>query len=322
MGQKMVFFTVLNQIGVLFGLILIGYVLKKTNKINDSSTSHLSNLLMDVALPAAIIMSLQRPFEKELFVNGLLFLVLTVLAVVVGYFITIAFNGALKIKDPERPVWLITGMTNNITFMGAPIVIALYGDIGFVYISFGNISFNIVHFCFSYAVFLPKEQKKGFRMFLLNLKTALLQPAVLSCFIGVIFFVTDFKIPSPISDIFSYVGPLTTPISMIMIGSLVSRFSFKELFGDWKPYVASSIRLIIVPIIEFLLLAPFIKDHIFLGVHIVATAMPIATIGMILGEKYGGYGALTSKYIVISTLLSIITLPTVSLLVTYLMTFF
>ena len=96
---------------------------------------------------------------------------------------------------------------------------------------------------------------------------------------------------------------------MIYIGAVLGRMHLKEMIYDRWAYVISIIRLIVVPLTAYLMLRPFITDQLVLGVVIVGLSTPIGAYCAILAAQYGADEKTASRYIFISTALSILTMP-------------
>lgn len=102
---------------------------------------------------------------------------------------------------------------------------------------------------------------------------------------------------------------MTTPLSMIIIGRIISEMKIKEIIKEKNIYSNSIIRLLIIPLLVFFILKIFIISNIVLGVCVLLAAMPVAVTTPIFAEKYNGDINLSSKAVVISTLLSVVTIP-------------
>lgn len=140
-------------------------------------------------------------------------------------------------------------------------------------------------------------------------------PPVLAVAIGLILFVFSLKLPEPIFKVLEMVGSMTTPLSMIIIGSLLMEVKLSEAFKSFSIFYVSAVRLIILPLVVILFSVLFGVKGIVLGVPALATAMPIGALVAIFAEKYGADALLASRAVLLSTLLSMITIPTVVALI-------
>ena len=108
---------------------------------------------------------------------------------------------------------------------------------------------------------------------------------------------------------------MTTPLSMIIIGSLLTEIKLSETLTGLSIFYVSAIRLLILPLVVIFLSVLFGIKEIVLGVPALATAMPIGALVPIFAEKYGADALLASRAVFLSTLLSMITIPAVVALI-------
>jgi predicted permease len=79
-----------------------------------------------------------------------------------------------------------------------------------------------------------------------------------------------------------------------------------DVLGAWA---LLALKLLVVPVLTWCLLRPFIADPVILGVFVVISAMPIAAASTMLSIEYGGDEKLATRCVFLSTLLSVATLP-------------
>ena len=96
------------------------------------------------------------------------------------------------------------------------------------------------------------------------------------------------RLPLPIETSLKLVGATTTPISMIVVGSMLAEMKFKNIFSDLSIYYATIVRLLIVPMIVYVVLKLIKVDELLLNICVILQAMPAAVSTAIIAEKYGG----------------------------------
>ncbi len=104
-------------------------------------------------------------------------------------------------------------------------------------------------------------------------------------------------------------GGITTPISMIIIGSMLCSSNIKDMLGDFNLYYLSLVRLVIVPIVTYFVMTMFNIDSMLVAICTLLVAMPGAVVGPVIALSSGGDGKYGSQCIFITTLLSVITIP-------------
>jgi len=300
--------VVIEQVLVLFLVILVGFVAKKRKMITDEVSQKLSGLLLYVTMPFMIIVSFHVEFSMQMLRNAGIVFVLAVAAhvfsIILGVLLFCKFTPSIS------KIMRFSAVFSNCAFMGFPVIDGLFGRDGIFYASIYISVFHI--FIWTYGVglfsggFDLRDTKKMFK--------AILNPGIISVAIGLIIFVSQIKLPAPLYQALSMVGGMTTPLSMLIVGALLADASFKGVMFKWHLYYGVLVRLLLIPLLVFLGLRMFAIPSMLLGITVVLTAMPIAVNTAIFAEKYGGDAKLASQYIALSTLLSIITIPAIILL--------
>ena len=138
----------------------------------------------------------------------------------------------------------------------------------------------------------------------------LVSPATLSCVAVVflaVFHITDSG--GIIQSTCSYLGQITVPASMLIIGSSLAVQPLKSVFGHLTPYISVAFRLICAPLIVNLAFRFILPDTFVLGVITVSCGMPVAAVGTMFCLLYNGDGETMARATFLSTVASIITIP-------------
>ncbi len=303
------FFVVLDNMIVLCVCMFFGFIAYKARILDDITNAGLSRILLTISLPCTIIISMQKPFTSELLAEGLIALFSFGVVVLFGAFFGHILAKFLKVGITDSGVWVTSLMLPNTVYMGYPIIQAVFGGEALFYASMAVVLFNV--FAFSLGIKFITAGNKAENV---SLKALLTNKAILATILGLIMFLFSIKLPSPIYNGISLVGSTTTPISMLIIGSLLARGKVSEIFSDWKIYVLTAAKLIVLPIITFFVFRNFIKNETLLGIIVILSAMPVATIVAIFAKQYEVNAELASKIVFISTILCVFTIPLISLL--------
>jgi predicted permease len=300
------FYAVFEQILALFLLLLAGYLARKSGLLDSQLTKGLSGLLLKLALPALIIDSMQKPFSASLLrESGIIFFIsLAVYACSVVF--ALLFPRVLAATPEERGVFSFALIFSNVGFMGYPVVFAVFGETGVFYAAIYNLPFNFL--LFTLGIMIISKKVEGAPP--INWKL-LVNPAVAAVFIGFFLFLFSVALPRPISLAVHQLGLLTPPLSMLLVGSLLCTIPVKRVFTDWRVYIVSLLRLLLLPFLVWLALQGFRLPELLVGIPTVITAMPAAANSAILAEQYEGNAALASQIVFLSTLLSVLCIPLV-----------
>jgi predicted permease len=216
----------------------------------------------------------------------------------------------LKNNEP-RKVYEMAMIFSNCAFLGYPVLKVVFGDeLGVFYGTFYGIFFTI--FIWTYGVYLMSrkdKENKGGEKFKLPASKIFLNAGMISSVIGIIFFVFRLKLPGVLYDSSKLIGDMTFPLSMIIIGSLISDMKLKEMFFSVRNYYYVFFKLLLFPVFiavtgYILKLPPLL---IYMGT--LMTAMPSGANVGIFAETYGADSKLAAICVGLSTLLSIGSIP-------------
>lgn len=141
-------------------------------------------------------------------------------------------------------------------------------------------------------------------------KNALLNPASLGALIGLIFYLLRIQLPTLFSDSLYTIADLNTPLAMILLGSYVAESKLIDLFNHPRAYWTIFISLILSPLVSIALLWLLpLDNYLVFFVLIITTAAPIAVNTALFSQLYGGDYEYGARLVVLSTLLSIISMP-------------
>lgn len=298
---------VVNQVCILFLMILIGFCLRKKQLLNTELNNGLVSLLLTVTVPFTIINSfLHIKYSVT---------VLHQMAIAFGGVVFIHFLATLlgwlffrRYPAQTRNILWFAVIFSNSGFMGLPVLESLYGKPGVFYGSIYIVVFNLLVWTLGVYLFEGKMDLK-------SLKQALLNPAIIAVAIGFILFAFSIKPLTAIATTLEMVAGTTTPLSMIVIGSMLADLKLAEFFDGLTVYYGSLARLLIVPLMGLPIFRLMGLPVNIYRVILMTAAMPVGTMTAILAEKYGADTSLASRLVVISTALSILTIPLISLLI-------
>ncbi len=274
--------------------------------IPQSAVNSLSKLLSNITNPLLIICSFQIGFDAKILTTGLSIIVGAVIIHIVSSVIAYFVFRPQKGSSANAP-YEFAAIFSNCGFMGFPILGALFGDIGIVYGAFYNAIFNL--WLWTYGIVLLNRHKNNYGI---DIKKLLFNPGVIATIVGFLLFIFRISIPATLFGAMDMVGDTTFPLSMLVIGCISARIKPKSLFGDFKLYVCSCLKLIVFPLLTaFVCSLLGVETGILSPVLIILCAMPAATFTAIFAEIYGVNPEITTKIVSVTTVLSVITIPAV-----------
>lgn len=301
MDIMVVFQTMLK----LFLLLVLGFVLFKCHIFNEYTNKKISALIVNVASPMLIISSIAGVEGSN---KSIVFLMIGAgILMYIGFIILgKIINRLFPFPKKDWPVYECMVVFANTGFMGYPVLLDVFGQEAVFYASLIHMAFNF--FVYTYAIMcLTKGDDSEFK---LNFKQ-LLTPGIILIFVGIFIYLFDIQLPSVLMDTINSVGSLTAPLSMMMIGSSLAVYPIKDSFTDWRSYVFAFVRLMIVPFVTMIMCRLLHIDAYYANITIITNAMPVGSMVLMLATQYNANVKIVTRNIVVSTLLSVITIPIV-----------
>lgn len=297
---------VINQMAVLFLLIAVGFLVGRLKILTQESNRVLTRIVLFIALPCTILNSVIG-HELDITIGDYLYyLLMCFLSFALAFAITIPLVFLSRGPKHDRGILTYMSVFSNCGFMGFPVILSIFGAAGGFYAAIFNIPFNLLSFSVGIWMIAGSGSKFNPRL--------LINPPLVAALLAVPIALTGFTPPDFIADTIRLAGGVTTPGAMIVIGATLSYIPFRNVFAEWRVWLTSALRLIIIPIATFLVFQYFIEDPIMLGVLVVLSAMPTAAQTAMLALEYDGNEKTASAGVFITTLLCGVTIPLLALL--------
>ena len=285
------------KIVTMFVMALIGAVCYKTDIISYETNGKLSNLLLMVISPLMIFSSYQREFSRQQLEGLLMALFLAAVSHVAAIIITKVF--IRRSSGENYGVESMAAIYSNCGFMGIPLVNAIFGADGVFYITAYITIFSL--FIWTHGI-LMMIGKQTVREALSAMKT----PTIFAIIIGFVFYVCQIRLPDMIKEPLAVIGDMNTPVAMLVAGASLARI-----------YLICALRLLAIPMVTMVILNLFHFDHVVTTTIVLATACPAGSMGTLFALRYGKDAVYASELFGVSTALSVITIPVVMLVYTF-----
>ncbi len=298
--------NVLSQMITLFLMMSIGFACNKCKIMNEAFNKYLSKFILYVSLPSMIIAAVLG--TDHTLPNSKVFILLALAAGMYVFLILLSIFFAWIMKCPKetKGIYICLFIFSNIGFMGFPVVKVLYGDIAVFYASIFQIPFALLSYTLGAG--LISKQKPTLN----NFRRALLQPGIISAIIAILFYLLNMSMPTVLFNVFDYLGSMTTPASMLIIGSTIACYPLKKVFVSWRLYIMSVIKQLAFPFVLWLIIRDLPIDPMMIGVTVMLTAMPVATNCTMFCHEYNADAELASAAVFLSTVISVVTIPIIS----------
>jgi len=291
---------------ILLAIVIVGYVAGKLKYMGGDFDRRLSNIIIDITCPALILSSTMggKLPDRSLIlpllgISLLTYVLLTIAAWTLPRWLTK--------KSEDRGTVGFALMFGNVGFIGYPIVGAIFGHEAVFYAAILNVVNTLSVFTAGVMLVNGERQRMAFQ------SKILVSTPMISAYLAILIVALGIdNIPSVISLPITMIGGITVPGALLIIGSSMSRLSWRMMLGSGVVYVTTAFRLLILPLLLYVIFRTMGFDSLVVNINTLVIAMPVATYGTILCLRYGRDTALITEITFISTLLSVLTIPLVA----------
>ena len=309
------FLSLFRAVFILFLMIIPGYIMRKARFANDTLPLGFTNTILYITQPAMLVVGFFRARDMEILKSAVVVLILSFLTHIMFLFaVKLFYRGA---ERETRKVYRFGTVFANAGYMGIPLISMVLGDEAAIYASVYIIGFNF--FCWSFGALIYSEDKS-----FVSPRKMLVNAATVPTFIGIIIFVTNAYtyIPTPVADftyeVLTMLKNTVAPMSMMIIGMRLADLKLRGAFKDIYLYLGLALRLIVFPVGAFGLLVITkllgVYSEIAFTVVLVCSATPVASATCMFAEKFSSDTVTASKFVSISTVISLVTMPLIALL--------
>lgn len=293
--------------GTLFLLIAAGALCNKAGLLRGEANKVLSRLVINVALCAMIIDSIVNT-DISLDADRALELVGAVAAYYLVLFVlSLLFGRTAARGRPDCGVYQFMVLFGNIGFLGFPLISSLFGEGALFYAAMFNIPFNFLVYTYG-AILISGRRDRD------SLKRTLLSTPVLSAVLSLVLLLCGVRLPGFLGDAVKYLGNMTVPGAMLVVGASLANLPSGALFREWRLYALTAVTLLLRPLAVWAVVGLFVKDPVVLGISVILAATPAAANTTALCIEYESNEALASCGVFVTTLLSLATIPLVGIL--------
>ena len=307
---------------MMFFLVAAGAILKSTGILKDDAKGILTDLVLYFFLPCNIINSFRMEFNLDILRKFAVVLGISLVVQFVSYVLSKLLYNHVP-KELKRVMQYCTIVSNS-GFLGLPIAQGIYGAEGMMYASVFIIPMRVMMWSAGIACFTESPDMKSV------VKKLVFHPCIVAVYIGLGLMIFQ----APLNQLYNAVlncgiplvpdlvrvffgaldkgvrsaGGCTTAMTMVLIGMMFSGMSLRSML-DGNTLFISALRLAILPALLLTACRLVGIDPFLTGVCLLITGMPAGSTSAILAAKYGCDYTFATKCIVVSTLLSLVTIP-------------
>ena len=280
--------------------LALGYFLFKRKVLTKEANAVMSKLIILATCPCMVfssIVSMGSEYKKDAFILLLVGVIIYVVLFLVAFLVV----KLMRVPKESFNTYLCMIVFGNVGFLGFPIVSSLMGSLGLFYMGILNFHFTL----FIYTIGMTLMTGGGKRFEIKNL----ISPGTIAVILALILFLCGVKIPAVILAPLEFIGQLTSPMAMIVLGGTLASYSLKKMFGNWRYYIVALFKLIVFPVAAYLICRAIFGEGNMTSLITIYTACPTATMISMVAVAYGGDWENASSGTGLNTLLSLITIP-------------
>lgn len=294
----------------LFVIVIVGYVAGKLGYLGGDFDRQLSRLVINITCPALILSSSmtgelpdRRFILPLLLISAITYIALTGAAFLLPRYMT-------KRKEDRGAIGFAL-MFGNVGFMGYPVVASIFGHEAVFYAAVLNVVNTFTVFTIGTILITGSSNIEGKRFE----KKVLYSTPMLAAYLTMLIVALEINnIPGFICQSLTMLGNITVPAALLIIGSSMSQLPIRSLLGNTTVYLTTALRLALLPLAVYYLTSLMGFSPMVVNINTVVIAMPVATYGTILCLKYGKDTTLMAEVTFITTLLSMISIPLLTML--------
>ena len=307
----LLFLTSITSIIPIIAIIVLGYILQVKGWFGDAFGSNLSRLIMNVALPASIFVSVMKYLTLDKLISlsgGLLY---TFVAFILGYIVAYIAVVVFRVRPGRRGTMINTFVNANTIFIGLPLNVALFGDQALPYFLIYYITNTISTWTLG-VYLMTSDSKSGQSKKATKFDWKKLLPAPLVGFlVALLVLILRIPIPDFATNTLTYVGNIVTPLSLIYIGIVLAKAGLNTIAFDKDTIVTLVGRFILAPLIMLLVLKFFAPNMaaVEFKTFMIQSATPALAVLPILANQGKGDVEFSTNVVTLSTVLFIVVIP-------------
>lgn len=316
------FEVALNTMLSLFVCMVVGYVGIRINVLTEEMIPTLNKFLLKITFPALMLAILNIELTKEIISVTPVSFLMAIIYILFLWIFAVILVKIFRINVTDRPIIIFSFVFTNVGFIGLALIQTVYDTQGIIYMSMFNIVFNVAVFTLGFYILHDSDMSK------ISIKKIFLSPVMIAIFIGLFLLFSQLifpyvfiseelgttRLPYFLSKSLNLIGGMTAPLAMVIVGASLAQTNVKSVFFDSRLHIFSLFKLVVAPILLFLILKPFIGDETLLTITIVFAGLPTATMSVIFAKELGLDHIFASKIVFITIIYSVFVTPLLFLL--------
>lgn len=283
--------------------MFMGYAVVKAGLMKSSESKSVSVILVYLVIPCVIIKAFQVDYTPDV-QKGLFLAIAAAVAIhILFLLITIPLKKIFQMDVIEQA----TSIYSNAGILVIPLVQELLGQ-DYVIYSSAYIAVQLILLWTQGKNMLCEEEKLEWKKIFLNVN-------IISIIAGIVLFLFRIKLPAGVQDVLGMMNNMIGPLGMLLAGMAIAEVPLKSIFTKKRNYLSVALRLLLYPVLGLLLMKAIQivvnlenSSQILLTVYLACVTPACASVTS-MAQLYDKDAAYASSLYVLTTLLSIVTMP-------------
>lgn len=294
---------IVNTMCKLLTAMWAGYYMGRKGILSQEVSSKLSSLIVRLTCPCLIISSISA--AEGIDRREVMFLLAAGFVIyLLGPLAAAGIVALFRLPGQARGVYQCMLIFANCIFMGIPVCQSFFGEKAVFYVSVLHLPYNLVFFSLGRWL-IARDSGETMKFS----PRQMINTGVIAALIALILFLGEIRLPEFVSGSLAFIGGVTTPLSMMIIGSSIAAYSFRAIFQDRNLYVITAFRLILIPLLVFGLMHLVTANPLLIRLAAISLAMPAGSLLVMGASEYHGDVKTASFGVAMTTICSIATIP-------------
>lgn len=305
-------FIVIKEVIILLVLMLIGIASIKLRIMTVELYEGLGKFTISIALPALIFRTITTLGGRDVILSSIESVAISVILIAINFGVGILVAKLSGLRGVKADTHISATAIGNLGYIGLPIVSALYNSQGLLVVSIYMIFDVMLNWTIGINMMDQNKDKSPEEIFM-----SLVTPLNVTLLISIVLLLLNVTPSGLIFDTIAGIGSTTKYLSIIYLGAKLVTVNFKGAHKEISIYLHILFKLIAFPVIVYLLGLNFI-DPIILKTFVIIMALPTTTSFPVFANSKGGDEDYSVKITFVGTLVSLITIPLVVWIITFL----
>lgn len=290
----------------------VGIIAVKVKVLDSRGLGYIAALVINITMPLMTLTAILEGATREQLMDTLVIIPAGIALVALLYVLMVLTSMLCGLKGNKNRVFRAVGSMGNNGFMGIPLAVALFPQLGMLYSAVFTLVDQTACWTLGYYLCLPEEKLKESK-WTANLRKVV-NPCMVAIVIALVMLLSGLHLPALLQSTLSSIGNITSPLAMIYIGGLVAGLDFKQAFTTKEFYLIPVVKMLIAPVLVYMALHFIgIQEEITLYMTMIAGTPTMASMAMI-AKTTGSEGDYAAGAVLMTTLCCIVTLPLVMLI--------